>query len=75
MRISYSRLWKLLIDKNLKKKDLMERCSISSASVAKLTKGDNITTDVLLRICKGLDCDFADIMQVIPDEKPGEKET
>ena len=61
--------------KNLKKKDLMERCSISSASVAKLTKGDNITTDVLLRICKGLDCDFADIMQVIPDEKPGEKET
>jgi len=53
----------------------MERCSISSASVAKLTKGDNITTDVLLRICKGVDCDFADIMQVIPDEKPGEKET
>ena len=51
MRISYNRLWKLLIDKNLKKKDLMERCSISSASVAKLTKGDNITTDVLLRIC------------------------
>ena len=71
MRISYNRLWKLLIDKNLKKKDLMERCGIS----AKLTKGDNITTDVLLRICKGLDCDFADIMQVIPDEKPGEKET
>ena len=58
MRISYNRLWKLLIDKNLKKKDLMERCGISSASVAKLTKGDNITTDVLLRICKGLDCDL-----------------
>ncbi|WP_270411958.1 helix-turn-helix domain-containing protein [Ligilactobacillus ruminis] len=75
MRISYNRLWKLLIDKNLKKKDLMERWSISSASVAKLTKGDNITTDVLLRICEGLDCDFADIMQVIPDEEPGEKET
>lgn len=53
----------------------MERCSISSASVAKLTKGDNITTDVLLRICEGIDCDFADIMQVIPDEEPGEKET
>lgn len=56
------------------KKDLMERCSISSASVAKLTKGDNITIDVLLRICEGLDCDFADIKQVIPDEKTREKE-
>lgn len=75
MRISYNRLWKLLIDKNLKKKDLMERCSISSASVAKLTKGDNITTDVLLRICEGLDCDFADIMQVIPDEEPEKKKS
>lgn len=75
MRISYNKLWKLLIDKNLKKKDLMERCSISSASVEKLTKGDNITTDVWLRIRKGLDCDFADIMQVILDEKSGEKET
>ena len=75
MRISYNRLWKLLIDKNLKKKDLMERCSISSASVAKLTKGDNITTDVLLRICKGLDCDFAVIMQLIPYDKRGDKET
>lgn len=58
----------------MKKKDLMERCSISSASVAKLTKGDNITTHVLLKICKDLDCDFADIIQVIPNEKPGEKE-
>jgi putative transcriptional regulator len=58
----------------LKKKDLMERCSISSASVAKLTKGDNITTHVLLKTCKDLDCDFADIIQVIPNEKPGEKE-
>ena len=46
MRISYNRLWKLLIDKSLKKKDLMKKCRISSASVAKLTRGDNITTDV-----------------------------
>uniref|UniRef100_UPI0040260629 helix-turn-helix domain-containing protein n=1 Tax=Dialister sp. TaxID=1955814 RepID=UPI0040260629 len=62
------------MDKNLKKKDLMNQCNISSASVAKLTKGENMTTDVLLRICEGLDCDFADIMQVIPDQEPGEKE-
>ena len=74
MRISYNRLWKLLIDKNLKKKDLMDQCNISSASLAKLTKGENITTYVLLRICEGIDCDFADIMQVIPDQEPGEKE-
>ena len=74
MRISYNRLWKLLIDKNLKKKDLMNQWNISSASVAKLTKGENMTTDVLLRICEGIDCDFADIMQVIPDQEPGEKE-
>lgn len=74
MRISYNRLWKLLIDKNLKKKDLINQWNISSASVAKLTKGENMTTDVLLKICEGLDCDFADIMQVIPDQEPGEKE-
>lgn len=52
----------------------MNQCNISSASVAKLTKGENMTTDVLLRICEGFDCDFADIMQVIPDQEPGEKE-
>lgn len=69
MHVSYNRLWKLLIDKNLKKKDMMERCNISSASVAKLSKGDNITTDVLLRICEGLNCDFEDIMEAIPDEE------
>ena len=74
MRISYNKLWKMLIDKNMKKSDLKEKAGISSASLAKLGKGDNITTDVLLRICEGLDCDFADIMQVIPDEEPGEKE-
>ena len=48
---------------------MMERCNISSASVAKLSKGDNITTDVLLRICEGLNCDFEDIMEAIPDEE------
>ena len=51
MRISYNKLWKMLIDKNMKKSDLKEKAGISSASLAKLGKGDNITTDVLLRIC------------------------
>lgn len=67
MRISYNKLWKLLIDKNLKRKDLQEMAEISSASIAKLGKGENITTDVLLKICKALDCTLEDIMETIKD--------
>lgn len=52
MRISYNKLWKMLIDKGMKKSDLREKSGISSASLAKLGKGENITTDVLLRICE-----------------------
>ena len=55
MRISYNKLWKMLIDKEMKKSDLKEKAGISSASLAKLGKGDNITTDVLLRICEVMD--------------------
>ena len=61
MRISYNKLWKMLIDKNMKKSDLKEKAGISSASLAKLGKGDNITTDVLLRICEAMDCRIEDI--------------
>ncbi|MDR1769965.1 MAG: helix-turn-helix transcriptional regulator [Hungatella sp.] len=68
MRISYNKLWKLLIDKNMNKQDLREACGISSASVAKLGKGDNITTEVLLRICTALKCDISDIMEVVEDD-------
>jgi len=60
MRISYNKLWKMLIDKNMKKSDLKEKAGISSASLAKLGKGDNITTDVLLRICEAMDCRIED---------------
>ena len=68
MRISYNKLWKILIDKDMKRKDLQEVAGISSASVAKLGKGDNITTDVLLRICEALDCSIDDILDTIKDE-------
>ena len=71
--ITYKKLWKMLIDRNMSRTDLKKITGISTASIAKLGKGDNITTDVLLRICEGLDCDFADIMQVLPDEELGEK--
>ena len=67
MKISYNKLWKMLIDKNLKRKDLQEISGISSASVAKLGKGDNITTDVLLKICTALDCTSEDIMETVKD--------
>ena len=67
MYISYNKLWKLLIDKNMNKQDLREASGISSASVAKLGKGENITTEVLLRICTALDCDISDIMEVVKE--------
>lgn len=67
MHISYNKLWKLLIDRNMNKQALREASGISSASIAKLGKGDNITTEVLLRICEALDCDISDIMEVVKD--------
>ena len=67
MTVCYNKLWKLLIDKNMKRKDLMEVAGISSASVAKLGRGDNIQTDVLLRICEALDCTIEDILETIKD--------
>ena len=73
MHVSYNKLWKLLIDTNLKKKDLCERCGISTASISKLTRGDNITTDVLSRICNDLHGDFGDIMELVPPKKDEEQ--
>lgn len=67
MRISYNKLWKLLIDKNMKRKDLQEIAGISSASIAKLGKGENISTDILLRICGALDCTIDDILDTLKD--------
>ena len=67
MAVSYNKLWKLLIDKNMKKSDLTEKAGIRSASLAKLGKGDNITTDVLLRICEAMDCRIEDILETVRD--------
>lgn len=68
MRFSYNKLWKLLIDKGINKQKLREISGVSSTSIAKLGKGGNINTDVLLRICNALDCDVADIMEFVRDE-------
>lgn len=76
MRISYNPLWKILIDKGMNKRQLREKSGISTASMAKLGKGENITTDVLLRICEALDCNINQIMETVPDSKPtNNKET
>ncbi len=67
LRISYNKLWKMLIDKNMNKQDLKNATGISSASIAKLGKGENITTDILLKICEVLDCRLEDIMETIKE--------
>lgn len=67
MVISYKKLWKLLIDKDMKKQDLRTAAQLSSSTVAKLTHGKNVSTAVLLKICGALQCDIADIMEVVPD--------
>lgn len=64
MGISYNKLWKMLIDKKMNKRDLKKFSGVSTASIAKLSKGENITTDVLLKICKSLNCDITDIMEI-----------
>ena len=68
MAVIYKKLWKLLIDKDMKKKDLREAAGISTSSMAKLGKNENVTTDVLVKICKALNCDISDIMEIEPDE-------
>lgn len=67
MRISYNKLWKLLIDKNMTKMELKEAAGVSAASIAKLGKGGNITTDVLLKICETLNVHLEDIMETVDE--------
>lgn len=67
MAVSYNKLWKLLIDKNMKKKELGEAAGISNSLIAKLGKNENVTVDVLVRICNALDCQIDDIMELVPD--------
>jgi len=63
MAVSYKKLWKLLIDRDMRKKDLCVAAGISHASVAKLGKNENVTMDVLVKICEALQCDIGDIVE------------
>ena len=66
MTISYNKLWKLLIDKGMKKGELQKRAQISASSIAKLGKNENVNTDILIKICTALDCELNDIMELVP---------
>lgn len=74
MAVSYKRLWKLLIDKDMKKKDLEAASGVSHYTINKLNRGDNVTTDVLAKICATLDCEIGDIMEILPDGKNSSQE-
>ena len=69
MAVSYKKLWKLLIDKDMKKKDLCAKAGIRSASVTKMGKNGHVTTEILINICTALDCRIEDIMEFIPEDK------
>lgn len=69
MAISYKKLWKLLIDRDLKKKDLRELAGISPSTIAKLGRNENVNTEVLVKVCKALECDICDVMEIIDEIK------
>jgi len=73
MAVRYKKLWKILIDKDMKKKDLQAAAGVSWASITKLSKCENVSMNVLIKICKVLDCDIGDIMELIPDEESESK--
>ena len=66
---NYNRLWKLLIDRGIQKQELQKMSDVSAASIAKIGRGENVTTDVLLRICEALDVNVEDIMKRVPNEE------
>ena len=69
MAMNYHQLWKLLIDRNLIKKDLREMAGLSTNVIAKMGKGGDVSTEVLRKICKALDCKIEDIVEIVPDEE------
>lgn len=74
MQVSYKKLWKLLIDKEMNKSDLQEKAGISWTSVTKMSKNENVSMEVLKKVCKALSCNVGDIMDIIPDDKAGDNE-
>ena len=72
MEVSYNKLWKMLIDKEMKKKDRQAASGISWASITKLSKNENVSMEVLMKVCKAMNCDIGDIMELILIEDSAE---
>ena len=68
MAVTYKKLWKLLIDKDMKKKELAALAGINPTTISKMSRGDNVTVEVLGKICSVLDCKLDDIMEFVPDK-------
>ena len=69
MGVSYKRLWKLLIDKNMKKRELREAAGLGASLMQKLNQDKGVTTNTLVKICKVLDCNIEDILEIVPDKE------
>lgn len=69
MTVSYKKLWKLLIDKDMIKKDLHQQTGVSWATITKMSRGETVSMEVLLKICQVLHCDVGDIVEFIDDGK------
>ena len=69
MAVSYKKLWKLLIDKDMKKKDLRSLTGVSTTTMSRLAKDENVSTEILAKICAALNCDVGDIMEFVPENK------
>ena len=67
MGVSYKKLWHILIDRDMKKRELCELADVSTSSLAKLGKGENVNIDILIKICRALDCEINDIMEILPE--------
>ncbi len=73
MKISYKKLWIMLVERDMKKTEFAKKAKISSTSLAKLGKGANVTTDVLVKICEALNCNIGDICELVPDDAMEDK--
>ena len=74
MAVSYKKLWKLLIDKDMKKMDLAKEAKISGNTITKMSKGENVTTDILVKICSTLKCNIEDIMEIVETDQETDKQ-
>ena len=73
MKVSYKKLWKLLIDRDMKKKDLQLATGLSSTTIAKLSNHENVSMEVLIKVCTTLSVDLGDIMELVPDQSDNNK--